>query len=271
MTLSKSNLFLSKKENILANEYLEKGYFVGPVTDIKALSWIRENIIHIAKKELGINDSTQEDQFLDLIHKKMSVTQLNDFRLAMIRKINLLSDFRQKYYQIVKPYLDVIVGNELSMQLKINLSIQLPGDDSSLLPVHADTWSGDSPFEVVAWIPLVDCYATKSMYILPKDKYSNLSNNFKKMAGTNSDDLFKSLEKDIKWLKIKYGEFLIFNQALPHGNRVNMENESRWSMNCRFKAVFTPYGDKKIGEFFEPITLKPASICGLNYKLPGLD
>ena len=270
MTIN-NNPFLSDDENTLEKEYLEKGYIVGKIQEKETISWIRRSLINIAKEELKIKKTISEDKFLDSIHEHLAVSQLNDFRLAMISKMNLLPEFRQNYYKVVKPYLDIIVGNELSMQLKINLSIQLPGDDSSLLPVHADTWSGDSPFEVVAWIPLVDCYDTKSMFILPKDKYSNLSNNFKKMAGANSDDLFKSLEKDIKWLKIKYGEFLVFNQALPHGNRVNMENESRWSMNCRFKAVFTPYGDKKIGEFFEPITLRPASICGLNYKLPGLD
>ena len=49
-------------------------------------------------------------------------------------------------------FLDMIVGNELVMQKSINLSIQLPNDDSSLLPIHADVWSGDSPFEVVAWV-----------------------------------------------------------------------------------------------------------------------
>jgi len=270
MTIN-NNPFLSDDENTLEKEYLEKGYTVGKIQEKETISWIRRSLINIAKEELKIKKTISEDKFLDSIHEHLAVSQLNDFRLAMISKMNLLPEFRQNYYKVVKPYLDIIVGNELSMQLKINLSIQLPGDDSSLLPVHADTWSGDSPFEVVAWIPLVDCYDTKSMFILPKDKYSNLSNNFKKMAGANSDDLFKSLEKDIKRLKIKYGEFLVFNQALPHGNRVNMENESRWSMNCRFKAVFTPYGDKKIGEFFEPITLRPASICGLNYKLPGLD
>ncbi len=47
------------------------------------------------------------------------------------------------------------------MQLRVNLSIQMPEDESSLLPVHADTWSGDSPYEVVVWLPLVDCYDTK--------------------------------------------------------------------------------------------------------------
>jgi sporadic carbohydrate cluster 2OG-Fe(II) oxygenase len=71
-------------------------------------------------------------------------------------------------------------------------------------------------------------------------------------------------------LEVKYGEVVIFDQSLPHGNRVNEEDETRWSMNCRFKEVFTPYGDKKIGEFFEPITLRAASKRGMTYKLPKI-
>jgi sporadic carbohydrate cluster 2OG-Fe(II) oxygenase len=82
--------------------------------------------------------------------------------------------------------------------------------------------------------------------------------------------LYKSIEDKVNWLEINYGNVLLFNQCLPHGNKVNMESETRWTMNCRFKGLFTPYKDKKIGEFFEPITLRAASISGLNYKLPEL-
>ena len=54
------------------------------------------------------------------------------------------------------------------------------------------------------------------------------------------------------------------------GNTVNLEKSTRWSFNCRFKSVFSPYKDKKIGEFFTPIKLKPASIFGINYEEPSI-
>jgi hypothetical protein len=54
-----------------------------------------------------------------------------------------------------------------------------------------------------------------------------------------------------------------------HGNRINTEAEARWSMNCRFKSVFSPYADKKLGEFFEPITLRPATRFAMSHSLPG--
>ena len=174
----------------------------------------------------------------------------------------------QNNIKISKKYLDILVGNELAIQKRINLSIQLPNDSSSLLPLHADTWSGVSPFETVIWLPLVDCYRTKTMYILPANKVKKYENKFLGKKIKSSQQIFNLIKKDLIWLKVNYGEVLVFDQSLPHGNIVNIEKETRWSMNIRFKGLFTPYGDKKLGEFFEPITLKPISKKGMNYKLP---
>ena len=60
------------------------------------------------------------------------------------------------------------------MQNEISLSIQMPRDNHSLLPLHADSWSGNSPFEVVIWIPLVNVYSTKSMFILKNEKLKKI-------------------------------------------------------------------------------------------------
>ena len=153
------------------------------------------------------------------------------------------------------------------MQKKINLSIQCPNDTSSTLPIHADTWDGDSPFELVVWLPLVNCFKTKAMYILPRKENKSFEKIYKKNS-KKKFDIYKSLKKKLKWINIEFGEVLIFNLCLPHGNVVNKEQETRWSMNCRFKNLFSPYADKKLGEFFNPINLKPITKIGLNYKFP---
>ena len=71
--------------------------------------------------------------------------------------MNKDNNFRNIFY-LAKETLFNMVGNELAMQNNINLSIQFPDDVSSLLPLHiTDTWSGDSPFERVLWLPLVNC------------------------------------------------------------------------------------------------------------------
>ena len=259
--------FFSREEAELSQLFIEKGYLIRKVEDADMLDSIQLFISDCAAKFLDIN-AEEPIEFLNSVHKFIKVEQLNSLRLHVITKINSEPWFREGYFRLARNLLETIVGNELAMQAQISLSVQLPMDQSSLLPVHADVWSGDSPFEVVVWLPLVNCFGTKTMFLLPPEPTHNLHARFKEFEHKTSEDIYKSIESDLSWIRINYGEVLIFNQNLPHGNRVNEESESRWSMNCRFKAVFSPYFDKKLGEFFRPITLRAASRIGMAYRYP---
>ena len=261
--------FLNGAEVAVATEFEEKGYVIVPVNDKTAFDQIRSLIVERAATFLNKNVA-DPDKFLNNVHHDLSLDELNSLRLEVIRSINSEPWLRPSYYSLARPALEALVGNELAMQMRINLSIQLPRDDGSLLPLHADVWSGDSPYEVVVWLPLVDCHETKSMFLLPPDVEHDMRKTFSNYARQSSEELYQSIKDHLIWIEIKAGEVLIFNQNLPHGNRINKEQETRWSLNCRFKGVFTPYGDKKLGEFFEPITLKPASRIGMSYRLPTL-
>ncbi len=262
--------FLNNKEKKIAKEFLNNGYVIRKVHDEKSLIWIKKLFNKIILKKNKTKSFSHEDIF-NKTHKYIKKNQLNNFRMNLINKLNSEKEFKKKYFECSKNYLEQIVGNELVMQKRINLSIQFPKDNSSLLDVHADVWSGDSPYEAVVWLPLVDCYKTKSMYILPFSKYKKHEKSLFDKKIKNSNNLFNKIKKDVHWLNVKYGEIVIFNQCLPHGNVVNKTSETRWSMNCRFKSVYSPYFDKKIGEFFEPISLKPVSEAAIKYNLPKIN
>ena len=262
------NGFLDAPEAARTEAFLKDGYIIGAAEDRSALDRIRGLIAGVAAKTLDLPSPEDPDTFLNRIGERVDPAKLNDFRLAVIKGMNAEPWLRPAYFAVARAAVQCVVGNELCMQRRINLSIQLPGDTSSLLPVHSDTWSGDSPFEIVLWIPLVDCYRTKSMYLLPPAGAAEIQRKLAGFAGRSAEDVFRDIERDVTWLDIPYGNFLLFNQNLPHGNRINDEADARWSMNCRFKGVFTPYADKKLGEFFEPITLRAASRVGLDYQAP---
>jgi len=261
-------MFLSSIEKKTSEEYLTQGYAIRTIEDLSALDSIRELICNIIINKFPELKKSKLENILNNIHKNISISELNKFRLNLIDKINLSKNFRENYYKISKSLIDIIVGNEVAMQLRVGLSIQLPDDDSSLLPVHADTWTGVSPFESVIWLPLVKCFKTKSMFILPANKSEILHKLFLDKKIKKSEDIYKAIKKDLVWLDVKYGQVVIFDHSLPHGNIINAENETRWSMNCRFKSIFTPYADKRIGEYYEPITLRAASKRGIAYKYP---
>lgn len=248
---------------MIEKNFLEKGYIIKKVENLKALNYISKFIEHNLSLILKCNFKKIS---LNHLHKKIKKNTINNLRILLIKKINNDKKFRLSYFHLAKDCIFDIVGNELAMQKNINLSIQLPGDQDSLLPLHSDTWSGDSPFETVLWLPLVNCYKTKSMFILEQKNYKKFTKVYKKMKNSSSDFLHKKIKKDLKYLKINYGNFLLFNQNLPHGNSINQTKETRISLNCRFKGLFTPFKQKKIGEFFSPLIIKPASKIGLEYK-----
>jgi len=255
-----------KNINII-KDFVTKGYAVIDCYEFKKLNILKKRIYNLSLKIIGSNNFNS-DKFFDEFHKYIKPKNLNEFKIKLINKINKESFFKDSYFEISRDILELIVGNELVMQKNLNLSIQLPKDSNSLLPLHADTWSGNSPFEVVIWIPLVDCINTKSMFILPSSSYQKIFTDKNLSKVSNSNQLYNLIKNDLKWIKINYGQILIFNQSLPHGNIMNKEKTTRWSFNCRFKSLFSPYGDKKLGEFFEVQNLKPASKVALNYKFP---
>jgi len=254
--------FLSIKEKKKSLKFINEGFLIQSVENQESLNYINNLIKNSIKKIL----KKKEQINLDFLHKYIEVSELNKFRLKLISLMNKDKNFRKHYFNLARNTLFELAGNELMMQKNINLSIQFPNDESSLLPIHSDVWSGDSPFEINLWVPLVDCYKTKSMYILnPRQNYIFSK---KKKKFKNSAQIFDHLKKNLKWLSINKGQALVFNQCLPHGNVVNIEKHTRVSMNCRFKSLFSPYGDKKIGEFFIPITARAMTEIAMNYKSP---
>lgn len=261
--------FIEPGASDLADQFIDKGYLILPAEDRDALDRIRRCAAEFAAEALGIDLPEDIADFLNGFHQHVPIDKLNAVRLAAIEGLNKQPWLRATYFKLARQAIFSIVGNELAMQRRINLSIQLPGDTSSLLPVHADVWSGDSAYEIVLWIPMVDCMRTKSMYIAPPDFDARIQENFKDFEGKTAEDLYQEIKDHVTFLDIPYGSYLLFTQNIMHGNRVNQEDTTRWSMNCRFKSVMSPYADKRLGEFFEPITLRPATRLGLDYRLPG--
>jgi sporadic carbohydrate cluster 2OG-Fe(II) oxygenase len=260
--------FLSPDEQALGDRFVADQWLILPVEDIDALNRIRDRAAALAVDHLGVPRPNDPQNFLDRIGDRVTPAKLNDLRLAVIQGLNGEPWFRPAYHALARQALSTVVGNELAMQRTIGLSVQLPGDDSSLLPLHCDVWDGDSPYEVVLWLPLVDCFGTKSMCILPPASNAKACAGLKDFADRTVDDLFAAVEQDLVWLDVPYGSLLLFSQNLLHGNRINLEPATRWSMNCRFKSLFSPYADKRLGEFFEPITLRPATRLGLDFRFP---
>jgi len=261
-------LNLNLNENEIVKKFLKNGYIIVSILDKKNLNFISKSILKSLKQTGFFKNTIISNKTLNSLHKYVPSKDINKVRLKIINDLKKNKKIRLKFFELIKKYLELLVGNELAFQKNINLVIAPPLDNSAIQDIHADTWGGNSPFEIVAWLPLVDCFKTKSMFLLDlkKTKKHNLEKMIKdKKNNVNAEDLFNKIKKDVIWPKVKFGEILLFNPMLPHGAKVNTEVETRLSLNCRFKSIFSPYGDKKIGEYFEPLTIKPLSKIAFEY------
>ena len=150
-----------------------------------------------------------------------------------------------------------LLGQDLMIQSKLNVSVQMPGDESSQLPLHSDSWSADSPFQINLWIPLTNAFDTNSMFI----KNENITLNVLNKIGKNQNVDFNKIKIDRKdFVKINFGNILIFNPLLLHGNVKNLTNKTRVSLNVRIKSMFSPEpsnrnADRKYGTYYEELNI----------------
>ncbi|MGC6509585.1 MAG: sporadic carbohydrate cluster 2OG-Fe(II) oxygenase [Myxococcota bacterium] len=251
----------------LETEFLKNGYVHQPVYDSDSLRLISEQVFGLASAYVGTTFSGPPVDFFNSIHENIESERLNDLRMHIINGLLQSRSFHQNVFQCGKDAIEAIVGNELAIQRNMGFNIQLPGDDSSLLAPHSDVWGSEcSPFECVMWLPLVNCFRTKSIFFLPpeRDKYWR-----KQLSKFDSmDSIFEAIKEDVVWLDVPYGSFLLFTPTCLHGNRINQESETRWSFNIRFKGIFTPYAGKGFGDFFQPLSIKPISRIGMSFEFP---
>ncbi len=242
--------------------FLENGYFIFNL-DKSNLSDLKKTLI----KEIKLFTKLKTIN-LDYFHKHYSIEKLNKLRIHLYKKINLNKKFCDITYKSSKDIIHSFVGNELATS-NINLSIQFPNDKKSLLSMHTDFFGGESLFQANIWIPFVNVEKTKSMFIInPKNSIKIL----KEIKNNKNFDFLKIEKKyksKLKWLKLKYGQALVFSPNCLHGNIENKEKTTRWSINVRYKNIYSPYShkyvnEKKIGNFYK--ILNPKIITKFNLK-----
>src|ERR1051325_545409 len=182
--------FDASEDPSLTREFLQQGYVIRDVDDRAALDSLRHELVTVAARLAGQPLPSDDGEFLDQIHAVMPVDKLNAFRLGVYREMNEKAWFRPTYFQMTRRTLESLVGNELAMQNRINFSIQMPNEQTSLLDIHADVFSGETPYQVVQWLPLVDVWGTKSMFILPRPKSEAIVERFKDFASGGMSGLY---------------------------------------------------------------------------------
>jgi len=250
--------------NNTMKNFIKNSFTVVEANKIKKLIEVKKAIYAFSCKELSLN-KIPIDNFYNNFHKlKINKIRLNKYRLKLLKFLTSNKNIKKNIYNTYHQALHEILGPDVSIQKSLNVVIHQP-NNMEISPLHRDA-PENSPYEVVLWVPLVDCYNTKSLYLLDK---KNTDKNLKYLDNKNqktNNHLNKILKTKGKLPKIKFGQAIIFWAGLLHAVPKNLENETRWTFNIRLKNLFSPYGRKGFLDYHEILQKSHLTKLGLEFE-----
>ena len=239
----------------------EKGFAVVDADEPVYLETLRKEIFSITKDVFKLPNSEPEDGFNNFHTniKDMTLGELNKFRIELIQRITAECNVRELVFKAFEKRLLQMLGPDILAQKNCNLVLQPPGDQNPS-ELHRDA-PANSPYELVVWVPLVNCFDTKAMYIVDIKKteqaFEFLDANPADWAGFESYAKSLAVTPDVP-----FGKGLIFHTGCLHGSDINAENETRVSLNIRYKNIFSPSGLKNQLQFFSPLRVSEVARLG---------
>ena len=246
---------------------LEKnGWFIHEAEDYQGLEESRKIICDTLRTSHGLQESSDE-KLLNNIHNLidgMNDAKANDLVVNLLDELKNKIDLGKTVFKNCQSTIIRFLGNDIAVQRNQNLVFQYP-NSQRYSELHTDS-PNNSPYELVYWIPLVDCHGTKSFYLVNRKDTKKLLRDYHENRYKSWEDFRSNCIEKATHLEIKYGEVLGFWSGLLHGSVVNTSGESRLSLNIRFKNLFSPYGKKDPFVFFEPLKISTLTMMALEQE-----
>lgn len=234
-----------------------RGWVIVPAERRDLLDVLRDRIARRCAAELGLSAPPP----LDDLHHHLTDTADSE-RVRHRIGDELRADAGRILFDCFAGALGSLVGVDVLAQRSPNVVLQPPGHPIPT-ELHRDA-PANSPYEVVMWLPLVDCHGTKSMYVLDRDDTAAAL--AAHAADPDDSASFDALLHRLAVpMEVPYGSALLFWTGLLHGSRVNTETTTRLSLNTRYKNLLAPLGMKDPYRYFEVLSTSPLTRLGLGF------
>ena len=227
-----------------------KGYSILDVEDIHSIDMVKTYLADYFRHKF--NMSGTDDYILNHAHncdKNLDDVMANNLVMELIQYFRKAYKMDEVVYNSIKSFIDYFLGQDIASQKNPNIVFQYPYSNR-FSELHTDA-PNNSKFELVCWLPLVNCYDSKSFFILEQAKSKELLDLYRNNNYASWNDFKEDCINNAIHLTINYGQVLIFWSGLLHGSLINTTNESRFSLNTRFKQLYAPCGLKSPFVFYD--------------------
>ena len=221
------------KHRFTINQLEKKGYAVCKVENFKIFKALQDSFIK------NINFSNSKKKTIEDVRKyfaKMNKAEINKSMINFITFNKNLSELMVKSFpNLIKE----LCGKELFVQRRAHTTINVPGKNQAKQVAHYEMISGISPFTYVIWAPLHEINDEGGAYHFDLKTSLKIMKEEEKKGLVNSSRVLNLMGKK-KPPKLKFGEAIIFNPFVLHGNIPFNSKLARIACNVRFQSFSKP-------------------------------
>ena len=209
-----------------------KGYSIFSIENMKELKNLRDKFV----KKINITKNDRKNIYN--VRKKlakMSKAEINRSMINLVSFNNLSEMIINSCPSLVKN----LCGRDLFIQRRAHTIINVPGKGQQKQWTHYELMSGISPFTFVIWAPLHDLDDTGGVYYIEQNKSLRMMKIEQKDGLVNGPRIL-NLMQDQKPAKLKFGQGIVFNPFVLHGNVNFKSNLARIACNVRFQSSKKP-------------------------------
>lgn len=208
------------------------GYAIMPIENMNVFCQLR----NIFLEKMGNFKETEKN--IDTFRKKTAKMSNSEINKSMI---NLLSfnNASEIMIESCKGMVETLCGKNLFIQRRANTIFNLPGKDQRRQWPHYEMMSGISPFMYVMWAPFHDLDDNGGVYYI-KQKQSLEIMKKEHSSGLVNGPTILNMMVDQKPTKLKFGEAIVFNPFILHGNITFDSEFARVACSVRFQSSKKP-------------------------------
>ena len=175
----------------------------------------------------------------------MSKSEINNIMIKLLS----FSEASEMMLNACKIKIKQLAGKEIFVQRRANTIFNLPGKNQRRQWPHYELMSGISPFTYVLWAPFHDLDDDGGIfYIDQKRSFEIIKKEHSK--GLVNGPTILNMNFNEKPIKIRYGEAIIFNPFILHGNVNFVSKKARLACSIRFQSAKKPLMQKN-SDFFK--------------------
>ena len=200
-----------------------------------------------------LSECSEDDLEIDQIRTSFCMKSNEDINATMV---SLLS-FKEASVEVAEAFTPIIEevaqGTDIFLQRRANFIVNIPGAGKRHQWPHYELMSGISPFTFVIWAPFHDLEDDGGIFYLSDQESYEFIKIEEQRGLVNSPWMFDKLGERMP-VRMSYGQAIIFNPFVLHGNIEYYSSMARFAVSIRFQSSKLPLMQRN-SDFFKYYSL----------------